>query len=147
MKEILGGEGVEKAFLDLGIQAKCMYRSQNEHSLCAYEVWQLSDADFNKLSDIPDDDWKDNWGFWRYAPGANIDNQPVRNTIINGHEILARYDETRAVYPDLLTYFCEEWGASSPKNVCALAADMAQLNGMTMGELFSLLYNSEQTSI
>ena len=40
-------------------------------------------------------------------------------------------------YSGLLEYLCEEIGASQPKNVCALAVDLAKYNHMTMGELFT----------
>ena len=39
-------------------------------------------------------------------------------------------------YRDLLEYFCEELGASTERNVCALATDLAKYNNMTMAELF-----------
>ena len=45
----------------------------------------------------------------------------------------------RRKYHDLLTYFCDALGASQPKNVCALAVDMAKYNGMSMAELFQKL--------
>lgn len=41
------------------------------------------------------------------------------------------------IYNTLSEYFCEEIGASQPKNVCALAVDLAEYNGLTMGELFT----------
>lgn len=40
-------------------------------------------------------------------------------------------------YNTLSDYFCDEIGASQPKNVCALAVDLAKYNGITMGELFT----------
>ena len=40
-------------------------------------------------------------------------------------------------YSGLLEYLCEEIGASQPRNVCALAVDLAKYNNMTMGELFT----------
>lgn len=39
-------------------------------------------------------------------------------------------------YEDLLRYFCDEIGASTEKNVCALAIDLAKQNNMTLSELF-----------
>lgn len=39
-------------------------------------------------------------------------------------------------YKDLLEYFCEELGASTERNVCALATDLAKYNNITMAELF-----------
>ena len=44
-------------------------------------------------------------------------------------------------YRTLSEYLCEELGASQPRNVCALAMDLARYNNMKMGELFSLLEN------
>lgn len=40
-------------------------------------------------------------------------------------------------YSSLTEYLCEEMGASQPRNVCALAVDLAKYNNMTLGELFS----------
>ena len=39
-------------------------------------------------------------------------------------------------YEDILEYFCEELGASTERNVCALATDLAKYNNMTLAELF-----------
>ena len=39
-------------------------------------------------------------------------------------------------YKDILEYFCEELGASTERNVCALATDLAKYNNMTLAELF-----------
>ena len=44
-------------------------------------------------------------------------------------------------YRTLSEYLCEELGASQPRNVCALAMELARYNNMKMGELFSLLEN------
>lgn len=46
-----------------------------------------------------------------------------------------KYCRTR--YESLLEYLCENIGASQPRNVCALAVDLAKYNNMTMGELFT----------
>lgn len=39
-------------------------------------------------------------------------------------------------YKDILDYFCDELGASTGRNVCALATDLAKYNNMTLAELF-----------
>jgi len=39
-------------------------------------------------------------------------------------------------FDNLLSYFSEEWGVSTEKNICALAVDLAKMNEMTMSELF-----------
>lgn len=52
-------------------------------------------------------------------------------------------------YKTLLEYFCAELGASTERNVCALAVDLARYNNMTMAELFrkyNSTYHNEKTS-
>lgn len=39
-------------------------------------------------------------------------------------------------YQDIISYFNDEIGASTEKNVCALAIDLANINDMTLSELF-----------
>lgn len=41
-------------------------------------------------------------------------------------------------YRDLLEYFCEELGASTERNVCALAVDLAKYNNLTLSGLFKI---------
>lgn len=41
-------------------------------------------------------------------------------------------------YDTLLNYMCDEIGASQPKNVCALAVDLAKANNMKMSDLFKI---------
>ena len=49
-------------------------------------------------------------------------------------------------YKDLLEYFCDELGASTERNVCALATDLAQYNNMTMAELFERYGGSNENN-
>ena len=41
-------------------------------------------------------------------------------------------------YDTLTEYMCNEIGASTEKNVCALAVDLARANGLTMARLFEI---------
>lgn len=41
-------------------------------------------------------------------------------------------------YKGLMEYFGEELHVSQPRNVCALAIDLAEYNGMSMGQLFAV---------
>lgn len=38
-------------------------------------------------------------------------------------------------YPDIITYLCDEIGASTEKNVCACTVDLARQNNMTLSQL------------
>lgn len=159
--ELLGGSGLHKAFKELGIKATRTYKgSKKPH----YEVWEVSKDDLRKLDSVVD--WKDEWGWWRYAKGSNM-GTPFDFFTVNGKELIAwsgykredliseweemSFEETAKynhsikkyeeevypyVYKSLLTYMCDEVGASLERNVCALAVDLARANGMTMAKLF-----------
>ena len=161
--EILGGEGLEKAFKELRIPAKRTYRGSKEPY---YEVWEIEKADMHAMEDM---EWKDEWGYWRYARGSNMGTACSFFTI-NGKEIIAWDGDKRDYliedwfgeddnvkskfhysmkeyeakymprkYDTLLEYLCEELGASTARNVCALTIDMAKVNGYTLAELFEEL--------
>ena len=121
------------------------------------KICGLTDEEYDKLA--AEDSW------WRGADGSNM-GVPSYEFTINGEKIIAWYDDFRdrdlikdfefdvengedvgtleeyladwhpMKYPDLLTYFCDEIGASTERNVCALATDLAKYNNITMAELF-----------
>lgn len=159
--EILGGNGLHKAFRELGIKATRTYRrSEKPH----YEVWELSKDDLKTLEYTYE--WLDEWGWWRYAKGSNM-GTPFEFFQVNGKELIAwggarredlilewadepakekaaynysfkEYEKTLCPYEyeTLLTYMAEELGASVERNICALAVDLARANGLKMSELF-----------
>lgn len=161
--EILGGNGLHNAFKELGIKATRTYRrAEKPH----YEVWELSKEDLKKLEYTME--WKDEWGWWRYAKGSNM-GTPFDLFQVNGKELIAwggarredlildwadepaeekaaynysfkEYEKTMCPYEyeTLLTYMGEELGASVERNICALAVDLARANGMKMSELFKI---------
>lgn len=142
MIEILGGD-LENAFFSLGINAKKTYEG-NTYLDDKTQVWEISDEDFNKLYNIKDKDWNDDWGWWRYAKGSNMGLIWKRYNI-NKHYIKAwdgnyrenhkdKYQDRN--YDNLLRYFCDEIGASTETNVTALAIDLARQNNMSLSELF-----------
>jgi hypothetical protein len=161
--EILGGSGLHRAFKELGIKAIRTYRrSEKPH----YEVWELSKDDLKKLEYT--DEWKDEWGWWRFAKGSNM-GTPFDFFQVNHKELIAwdgpmredlrhdwedESDEEKAAYHysfkayqeehyphsygSLLEYMGNELGASVADNVCALAVDLARANGITMAKLFEI---------
>lgn len=171
MIEIMGGN-LDKAFEELGIMATKTYQqTKGSEYQEVHQVWELIESDFEKISNFSEDDWHDDWGWWRSAIGSNMCN-PTTIIKINGEDIKAWYEEERfneyikdylndimecnpnlnrgeeeqklikeyfeeeLEYSNLLEYFCDELGASQPRNVCALAVDLAQMNNMKMSELF-----------
>lgn len=123
------------------------------------KLYNITDEQFEK--------WSKNGTWWRYAIGSNL-GIPTNYFKINKIEIKAwrggyrddlykdyfmESEEERELYagPDdyvavnmpyeyknLLEYFCEELGASTEKNVCALAVDLAKYNGLTLSGLFKI---------
>lgn len=139
MREILGNN-LAVFFFNAEISAKRTYEGQ------IYEVWEISEADYEKICNMSEEDFADcasnDEAWWRGSEGSNMGIPYVKYTI-NGKKIIAwdRPNRERSRrnrrYSTLLEYMCEEIGASQPRNVCALAVDLAKYNNMTMGELFA----------
>lgn len=156
--EILGGDELQNSFTALGIQAKNTYKDSR------YEVWELSDGDFEKICNVPDEEWREDWGWWRCAEGCNLDSFPTHSFKVNNEEMIGWYDEyaldefiesekeiredehisddeltkefLSTEYSDLTDYLSQMFGASTEKNVCAISIGLAKLNGITLGQLF-----------
>lgn len=151
MVEILAGN-MDNYFLRTGIIAKKTW----EGSSCVgeiYQVWELSKDGFEKLSATIEKSYQDG-EWWRSSEGSNM-GEVNRRYKINGRYIKA-WDGTsrqemeeenkhlpvedrltyQREYKNLAEYFCDEIGASQPRNICALAVDLAKQNKMTMAELF-----------
>lgn len=164
MVEIMGGEGLDKAFADLQIPATRTAVSTNG----LWEVWELPRSHFNALCKIKDEEWHDDWGWWRHALGSNLgwvdSDYIIRGKPLQAWDGVHRQNwyaeyclpcEDRSLgfcvaddenicncfgkreYPDLLQYLCTEIGASTEKNVTAICIDLARQNGMTLAKLVS----------
>ena len=161
--EILGGDGLHRAFKELGINATRTYRGSDKPH---YEVWELSKDDLKTMEFSSE--WKDEFGWWRYAKGSNmgtacsffkVNNRdliawdgPKREDLMNAwydgsieeraqyNFSFKEYEKTLCpkTYDKLTDYMCEELGVSTEKNVCALAVDLARANGLKMSELFKM---------
>lgn len=149
MKEILGNE-LEKAFEVFNIDAKCTYVGKD------YNIYELTDEEHDTLCDISNEDWLEGYGFWRSAVGSNQSDNGTDTFEVNDHAMIGflgdfREDqaeenancpeediyETEKEYDSLLNYLCDEIGASTESNVIAVAVDLAKLNNMKVGELFT----------
>ena len=140
MKEILGNN--LEQFFNTDINGKCTYKGRE------YEVWEVSNKVFNAMCDMSEEEFEKlagKYAWWRSAKGSTL-GIPDTTVYINGHEILVwgrmpwDYDEEDKdeIYASHLTnYLCDVIGVSQPRNVCALAVDLAKYNNMTLGELFT----------
>lgn len=127
------------------------------------KISDISDEEWDALcKDLSPDAW------WRYSEGSNMGEVNSIFTIngekivawrnkyyVEGlfNEYFKLSDEEKKEYIDaedyvnswlvrgykgLMDYFYEELHISQPKNVCALATDLAEYNGMGLGELFAI---------
>ena len=163
MAEIFGGNGLHKAFKALNIEAKRTYKSSHEPY---YEVWELNKKDLKVLEEIME--WDNTWGWWRNAKGSNMGTAcslfvvngkeliawdgPRREDLRNDwdnesdeekaacHYRFKEYEEIYMphTYDTLLEYMRKELCASMESNICALAVDLARVNGVSMGRLFEM---------
>ena len=161
--EILAGGSIQNAFKALNIEAKRTYKGTEKEYYQSYEIWEIEKSDMHKLEET---EWLDEYGWWRYAKGSNMGTaygfftvngkeliawdgykrEDLRDEWYDEpdeekaeyHYSFKEYEE--AMYPrdymHLTEYMCQELGASQPKNICALAVDLARSNGLTMAQLF-----------
>lgn len=107
-----------------------------------YEVWQVPDDTFESMCNMSDEEFEKLCpeGMWRSADGSNM-GYPHDYLIVNKKKLRCWDTKEKPYrhqkYNSLLEYLCDNVGASQPKNVCALAVDLAMCNHMTMGELFT----------
>lgn len=133
MKEILA-QDLDFGIKDLGINAAKTYNGKT------YQVWELADDEFEKLCSVSEGDWEVDYGMWRSADGSNMSTE-LTEFNINNKSILAWESEDGLGfkgYDSLLEYLCDEIGASQPRNVSALAFDLARYNNLTLAELFEI---------
>ena len=157
MKEILGNN--LKQFFD---NVDPAYKNADiTYAGNRYEVWKVNDSLFESMCDMTEEEFvrlagEDAW--WRQSDGSVL-GVPHDTYTIKGHclrvwELRDRLewcgncecdDEESCVecmdysreFKSLTEYLCDEVGASTEKNVCACATDLAKYNGITIGELFS----------
>ena len=142
MIEIIGGGGLANALESLGIQAKCTFKSK--YNMTPYkQVWEIREQDFDILCNVPEDQWHEDWGWFRYSSGANL-GPATEQYMIGGQKVLAwdgykhEIDEDGydwREYSDLTEYLELELGASTESNVCSVVTEMAKQNDMTIAQL------------
>ena len=118
--EIIGGAGLEFAFKDLSMDAKCTYKS--EQLPFHVEVWEVSADDFKTLCDYPDEKWKDVWGWWRQGHcvyHGNIYNDYIVNgKMMYGYEPAECEDYEQQPYDSFYNYLRHVHNLSTFYNFC-----------------------------
>ncbi len=146
MIQVLAGGGFRHAVAELELEANQLYGGEK------YEVWEVSELAFKTMAELPEEEWKLEWGWWRYADGCNIEHYPTHVFIVNEKNMLGWYDEElldeyidvdfseeeyfSIKYKSLSDYLCRVIGVSTERNVCAVAVGLAKLNEITLAEIF-----------
>lgn len=130
--EILAGNGIHRAFKELGIDAKRTYKSAHKPY---YEVWEIDKKGIRTLEDTYE--WPDEWGWWRSAKGSN-QGTPADFFTVNGQFMIGwATRDGKDTYDSLIDYFRQGMSVGMESNICALAIDLGRANGKTMAQVFS----------
>lgn len=134
--EIIGGAGLEFAFKDLSMNAKCTYKS--EQLPFHVEVWEISADDFKILCDYPDEQWKDVWSWWRQGHcvyhGNIYNDYTVNGKTMYGYEPAEEEDYESKPYSSFYDYLRHAHNLSTFYNFCYFAISLADDNKMKVSE-------------
>lgn len=165
MKEIIG-ENMGNIFAALDINPKETFNGRIGYwdKFTVWEINDEDFETLCNMTDEEFEKYSKDWPWWRYAEGSN-QGVPYYEFTVNGEKLIAWYDIDRdkdliedfenedeadqeggleqyiatwhtMEFPTLTEYLCSELGASTERNVCALAVDLAKYNNMTVAELF-----------
>lgn len=135
--QIIGGEGLKKAFDYLSIKANCLYQSKKHPQ---YEVWELSPEDFETIDFMDEKDWHDDWGWWRIGyciyQGAITEQYIVNGKLMYGYtpDVWDDDEPIPTKYLDYHTWLQKVFRISSETNFAIFANSLAKDNNMTLCE-------------
>ena len=139
------GQNLDLAFKELGINATKVHQTVNRDYEGEYQVWEVFGEDEEKLMNIKNEDWKDEYGWWRTGECMYGGSATVEFTV-NGHKMLG-YKPERVYFDDedeelyfQTEYNCyTDWlsGAfdlGNAKNTVIFATSLAKDNEMSLAE-------------
>ena len=132
--EIMGGNGLHKAFKELNIEATRTYKGREKPH---YEVWEISRDDLKKLDYTYE--WQDEWGWWSHSKGEH------RGTAcdiidINGVSVIAWQENSKkSSFKCLTDYFKDCLDVKDKDKVCAYSIYLAKTNGWSLSDLWKKL--------
>ena len=142
MPEIYGGNLTE-FFKNNEFDARCTFASTDQYG-SKHEIWEISENTLKAINDMSEDEWDKLAGdkaWYRYAEGSNKC-KPFQTVYVNGSKMKGwvehNYTDKNYVvaYESLRNYLAEEIGASQPRNIVALAVDLAKANHTSLAGLF-----------
>jgi len=155
VREIIAGGRPEEHFERLGIVAEKTWEGWHPWAKERWTSWELDDENYGLLltdgtRPEADDAWSRTESWWRGCGGSNLGGGNGE-TVINGRRIHCwdRRDESErdederegldyfGTWPHVFAYLCDHIGASTERNVAACVADLAWMNGLSVGRLLA----------
>lgn len=138
MREIVV-QNIEKACQALGVNAVLEGHADfGWYGVC--DVYQVDDEGYRRLCDVKDEDWPDDWGWWRHGHCIyDKEDTPLVTYSVNGHEMLgyAMEGKDKTPYIDFTSWCCWAMNVSALRNIIYFATSLAEYNGMTLVEFMS----------
>lgn len=147
------GQNLDLGLKELSVKGIKMYESKANEYGSKFQVWQLTDSEYDKLSSVKESDWQSDYGWWRNTGcnhpltffkfnvnGENMVGFKNEYHWYHSEDCLAELeeDETEEVppYSSFSEWFSEYMELSKPENLAYFAHSLAQHNGMTNAEFF-----------
>lgn len=149
MKQILGNN-LTGAIQALKIKAELKWKNDS------FEVWELSDSEFERFCNVPDEEWdNEQFGWWRYSNGCILEGSTLYEYTVNGNKMLGYIDQheienlnegespddmvdetyfTETAYQSFTSWLSSVLDISTEKNITAVAISLAKENGLTLAE-------------
>ncbi|PAV30290.1 hypothetical protein CIL05_07420 [Virgibacillus profundi] len=134
MVEIMG-QNLDNAFEQLDVNADRMVETEETK----LQVWQMSELEFDRLAAIPDEDWHEDFGWWRNGR-CIYEGRATTEYIVNGEKMLGYGSDMELFGNEFITYsqwFNEAMNLSTDTNLVIFAKSLASDNGMSLSEFIS----------
>jgi len=140
MIEIMG-QKLDKAFEELRIVAKKVVETKEDK----YQVWEMSDQEFDKLLVVSDDQWEMDYGWWR-SGRCIYEGSATKEYIVNGEKMMG-YENNKELYyikskhDSFSDWLSDVMNLSTEKNLVVFAESLAADNGMKLSEFIAKYEN------
>ena len=108
-----------------------------EHFSNISAVEQQSDEEYEKLDNVFEEQWAEDYGWWVHSEGSNMGSVNTRYSV-NKHWLIAWESNYKSLtkYESLIDYIYNSLNLSTISNICHLSVSLAAGNNMSLGELF-----------
>lgn len=133
MVELMGGN-LDKAFKELNINAKKLVETESN-----YQVWSMPDVEFEFLCNVSENDWKEDFGWWRSGK-CIYEGTAYVEYIVNGEKMYGYETEDEPIRTEFSSYtqwINEVMNLSTEKNVVIFAESLASDNDLKLSDFIA----------